>query len=337
MTLLAPPPVSAADHPAAVEDLMPLLHQVPDAHRRFDLPETKAGLSGMTSALLDRLIALGLPWRAGPDGRLFDRYDLDNIALYTGRPSLQRMAMRSWRSALAALDHPRGPPGLVVDYRLDATHQRPRPLTVMTAAHGRVVVDGADTPLWREDIPPPEPRSPTPLPEPVRRLLTEAMAGLCFFMVREGLRWDSAFSRRTGLAECGGAAKLLVRAAREEGFEARHAFGLILAQPYATPHFWTEFHIDGRWIAVDPLLIRVLRATCGLDAARWHEHRSPGGALLRLSEVAGYDPAGRPLLRGTTETGYRLDPIVTAGEEDIPASFCVTVTTAAASERKTDA
>lgn len=319
--------------PTSPEDVLPLLHHVPDHHRVFDLPQAKAALSGMTPDLLARLVEIGLPYRDTPEGRAFDRYDLDNVALYSGRPSLQRMAMRSWRSALSTLDRPGGVPRRVLEYRLNDASQTDRPMTVATADQGVVQIPRAGAVLWRQELSPPPP--PARLPEPLRSLMAEEMDGLRFFMLREGLRWNLEFVRQTGLAECGGASKLLVAAAKARGLTARHAFGLILAEPYATPHFWAEFLVGDEWVAADPMLIRVLTTACGLDPTVWSEHRSPGGALLRLTDVAGYDAQGRPLLRHITDSAYRLDPIVTAGDEDIATSFSVILAPPATSERKT--
>ncbi len=307
------------------DKLRPLLRYaecVPTAARSFTVPADRCVLYGFTETLLQQVVDC-IPMREVNGTRHFDPYDLNNLALYLGLPSLQRMAMRSWRSSLV---HASNGSALTyrLEYRIEKEHCDGEVLQLMMPGSRSSTSSSAGPCLWRGEI---HRDSTVPaLPGNIVELIHTVLDGLTFYMLPEAVRWDVEFIKATGLAECGGASKLLASAAHRYGFRARHVFGLILAQPYGTPHFWSEFLIDDTWVASDALLIRVLTQTAALDTQRWPETRSPGTILLRLADVASYDPRGRPILEHfTSPPRYVLHPIVMRDEESVPASFPVEI------------
>ncbi|HEX7633887.1 MAG TPA: transglutaminase domain-containing protein, partial [Noviherbaspirillum sp.] len=131
-----------------------------------------------------------------------------------------------------------------------------------------------------------------------------------FFMLPEDCRWDMDFIDRNQICECGGASKRMFFRAQEQGIEARQCFGLLLAAPFSTGHYWTEFKIDGEWTPFDPLLLGLLHATSRLDQQAWPTHRSNSAALHRLCVIDSYDANGVPELDNYIDEPYVSNPLV---------------------------
>ena len=118
------------------------------------------------------------------------------------------------------------------------------------------------------------------------------------------------FIDRNQICECGGASKRMFFRAQEQGIEARQCFGLLLAAPFSTGHYWTEFKIDGEWTPFDPLLLGLLHATSRLDQQAWPTHRSNSAALHRLCVIDSYDANGVPELDNYIDEPYVSNPLV---------------------------
>ena len=142
-------------------------------------------------------------------------------------------------------------------------------------------------------------------------------------MLHDPIRWNSPFILQHRLTECGGFSKLLVEMANVQGIEARQVFGFLFSKPYATGHYWSEFRIDGEWVAADPLMIRLLNQHAGLPPAEWPEHRSPAGALLRLALIDGYDSVGAPYLDCFDTKRFRQYAIATHEADCYRTSYVV--------------
>jgi hypothetical protein len=141
-------------------------------------------------------------------------------------------------------------------------------------------------------------------PASVQRVLHEA-AALDFYILPPTLAGDLDFARRTGLAGCLTASRLVVSDCQQRGIEARMAYGLLLAPPLGTPHEWAEIRLGDMWAPADPLLLSILGRFAGLDPSRWPCTHSPNSVLLRLAA--------------------RKTPIVDAAGGPVKASFVVTV------------
>lgn len=290
MTVTQAAPARAGFDDAAIADVVAKTRLVPDRFRRFaSTAATARSLHRIDAALLDRLVEAGLPvLGTGPD-RLFDDYDLSNSALFLGLPSIRQRAMRSWGTALTRVSAggwddgegrrveyaPTCPtPGHPGECSWDLLVPGGNRIRATGGGDGRTAVHTLDVGVhggWPD------------LPDAAVELLSE-VAGMRFFLLPEALRWETGFVRRTGLGDCGSAAKVLVTIGQARGIAVRFAFGLLAAKPYSTPHCWTEFEVDGHWVPADPLLIDTLRRVAGLPAEAWPPARSAGGWFVRLGD-----------------------------------------------------
>ncbi|MDP4568278.1 transglutaminase domain-containing protein [Pseudomonas sp. LPH60] len=297
------------------------LGKVEDHHRRFSVAAGEAGLYGFVDSDLQALKSIGLVSRIQEHDEFFDPDDLYSLSLHLRLPSLHKLAMRSWATAFRQSDRQRQ---VELVYTLNEKQPPQGPIQVLTAAERLCVLEapqGGD--FYRQCLV--IPGQMRLLPSPFRELIEEVSAGMQFYMLHDGVRWDLEFMSRHKLAECGGFSKLLVERAKALGLPARQVFGLLLSSPYATGHYWAELQICGEWIAVDPLMIRLLSQQAGLVCDQWPLHRSPLGALLRLCVVESYDHNGAPCLSCFEDKYFRQLPVATAGTTQYQVSYRVAV------------
>ncbi|MEU0383199.1 transglutaminase domain-containing protein [Streptomyces chartreusis] len=273
---------------AAVTALLDRLGRIPSQRRDFRIGEREAlSRYGLAPTLLHPLLELGFPARTEDGAYSYDAADLVNLSLQLRRGALSRALTRFWPRALSALTGP-GPAGYRVGHQA-ACPEPDRPghnaceFTVLTPEGERTVQRPVradpgpvlETELWlRTDWP--------DLPPPMAGVVAE-VADLEFMWLPRSLRWDTAFMRRTGLADCMGVSRLLVEEARARGLPARTAYGLVVAPPYATHHYWAEAGVGGDWVPLDPLMIKAMLGWGVLDHREWHPARSLGGMLCRLA------------------------------------------------------
>lgn len=307
MTALAP---DRAPGPSTVDlgelpRLMRLVHQVPMHLRRFTVAQRVArSQHRIGPELADLLVAEGLPHVGRGQNRLFDDYDLGNLALHLGLVSVRRMTMRSWANSLSRNSGEAGSGEIAV--RIGVVPRCPvqphdgRCTFQLLRENGRresvhAVVDGR-SPIAHYDV---GLTSGWPELPPAACELADEVADLDFFLLPEAIRWDRDFMMRTRLADCGTVADWMVHEGRRRGQSVRFAFGLLVVKPYSTPHCWAEFLVDGAWVPYDPLLLKAMRTWAGLDPVRWHRHRSIGPILHRLcdhfTKVVSHDGAWAPL------------------------------------------
>ncbi|ONI76197.1 hypothetical protein ALI144C_36600 [Actinosynnema sp. ALI-1.44] len=268
-----------------LDRLLRLVGEVPAHMRRFTVPPRLARIRhGIRPDLAEVLVEAGLPHVGRGADRLFDDYDVGNLALHLGLVSVRRMTMRSWANSLN--DNSSRPRTVV---RIGVRPQCPlRPHT--GPCQYQLLREGG----WREQVSADrDTRSPVAqyhvtlsgewphLPPAVRELADE-VADLEFFLLPEAIRWDREFMTRTRMADCGTAADWLVHEGRRRGLPVRFAFGLLVVKPYPTPHCWAEFLVDGVWVPFDPLLLKAMTTWAGLDKERWHRYASIGPILYRL-------------------------------------------------------
>jgi hypothetical protein len=266
-------------------ELVRLVRRVPDQVRRFAVPAAAAwSRHRVDGDLLTALVAAGLPVAGEGDDRLFDDYDLGNIALHLGLTTVRRMAIRSWshalrrnsdrdRSRLRVSFAPRCPvPG----------HPGRCQFALLRPGGGRELMtgdgNGTDALAWLDaDL-----RGDWPDVPPAIADLAGELSDVEFFLLPEAIRWDPEFMLQTRIADCGGAAGWLVEEGRRRGISTRFAFGLLVTKPYSTPHCWAEVRSERTWIPLDPLLIKAMRSWGSLDEGDWPSHRSIGPVVSRL-------------------------------------------------------
>lgn len=266
-----------ADHDAA--RAVRLVRAVPDHLRRFTASDEVARtVHAVGPGVMSELRRHGFPSWGDPPG--YDPIDLANASLHLGLEGAHRLAMSRWPGAIAA-----GTNGQPVRYRVDlalvcpsprvehscAWTVDPRLLEVLgidgpvpsagTAA-GRAAVGGTTVGI----------RSAA-----ARRALRD-QADLTFALLPAGLGDDVDFARRTGLANCSLAARVLHADLQAVGVTARLRTGLVVGPPFSFPHTWVELEQDGEWLPVDPFLLAVLDRFGFVVPSPLAVDRSVGGA-----------------------------------------------------------
>lgn len=270
---------------ASVVGLLAKLTLIPDSARGFSLPVSEVERRfRLTPEVLDYLVARGLPTRHRDGGPHFDYLDIRNTALQLGFGPAAQAARRFWSAGLNA---PAGRPtryeiyyqgacpdrghAPICHYRIAAPGGRPARVSLPAGHTGALLtVEVSLDNDWQ------------PFPAEWREVL-HLMDDLDFMYLPRALRLDLDFVRQTGLCDCVGGAEIIVREGRRRGLPVRRSHGLIMTPPYSTRHDWAEFLVDGRWMPVDPLLVRSMTRWGMLDPAAWPIHRSPGAILVRLT------------------------------------------------------
>ncbi len=266
--------------PPALEDWIERLRLIPDAERSFDVDLHAAEQTfAIDPPTARELAARGLPCAHADAEPRFCETDLHYVGLRLGTAMTHRTAMRLWAGALtdaAACEQthvevrcsPYARPGTEVQVLVPPGEW----VRAEVAPNRRAASFEVHTPgRW------------PPFDARLRDLLHD-VAALDFCLMPGRLYGSAAFARATRLADCGSAAFLLAEECARLGVEARTAFGLLLARPYATPHHWADIRVGETWVAADPLLLALLARTTELDAGAWPPERSPGSVLVRLAE-----------------------------------------------------
>jgi hypothetical protein len=288
----------------AVDRWIAALGAVPPAARVFDVTPRRAELEfGITAAIANLLSSRGLPRSSFEGETRFARADLHYIALRLGSARLYLRTMRSWAHSVATAAQ-RGLQMIGLRYRTYAT---PGLAVDVLLPEGRRVkaIVGPDQIVANLSVCMANRESA--FPPSVESVLHQA-AAFDFYMLPPTLSRDLGFARRTGLASCTTASRIVVSECQQRGIEARMAYGLVLAPPLGTPHEWAEIRTGDSWAAADPLLLSILGRFAGLDASRWPCTHSPNAVLLRLAASKTPIVAGAG---GPVETSF----VVSVGEQ----------------------
>ena len=263
----------------AVDRWIGALGAVPPAARVYDVTPRRAELEfGITSTIASLLADRGLPRSSFEGETTYAWSDLHYIALRLGSARLYLRTMRSWAHAVANAAQ-RGSQMIGLRYR---TYASPGATVEVLVPDGRRVkaVIGPDRIAARLNVH--MANCESGFPPSVQRVLHQA-AAFDFYHLPPTLAGDVDFARRTGLAACFTASRFVVSECQQRGFEARMAYGLLLAPPLGTPHEWAEIRLGDVWAPADPLLLSILGQFAGLDASRWPCTHSPNAVLLRLA------------------------------------------------------
>lgn len=266
---------------AAREAWIARLRLIPDERRDFAVGPAQAEREfGVDPRLAAELVAQGLPHADGEDGLLLATTDLHYLGLRLGCATIYQGVLRRWAATLTELGARERTP---VEIRCTAYAAPGTNVEVVVAPGRRMSTRAGDRPAtlrFKAELSGDWPALPPVLDE----LLAE-LSALDFCWIPESMQTDLAFVARTRLSNCAAAAYTLVAQAPALGVEARMAYGLLLAPPYSTPHYWAEVRTgDDTWTPADPLLTGLLARFAGLDATAWPPTRSPGAILLALAE-----------------------------------------------------
>jgi hypothetical protein len=270
-----------------IPEIIAGIRLIPDRYRAFTGTAAHArSFHGLPADVLAAAEEAGLP-RAGAPGRArYDDVDLMNLSAALRRRSVWYLGQLSLRSALQRLAEGQG-----AAYRITARprcptpgHRGPCDFTLLfengpadpEPLHGTTVeLTGPDRFEARTSGHTEE------APSGVRRVLA-VLDQARYLNLPQIFHPELDFFDRTGIANCMLATKALLRRAEQLGVPARASFGLLLLPPYAGLHAWTEFRIDGRWVAFDPHLIRLMENAGVLAPGTWSPTRSVSGILARL-------------------------------------------------------
>lgn len=264
----------------AVDRWIAALREVPPAARVYDVTPRRAELEfGITAAIADLLSDRGLP-RASVEGEArFSWADLHYLALRLGSARIYLRTMRSWAHTLASAAlcgsqmvglryRTYASPGATVDVLL------PEERRVKAVIGPDQIVASLNLRMAHCE---------SAFPRSVQHVLHHA-ATFDFYILPPTLSGDLDFARRTGLASCSTASRIVVGECQRHGIDARMAYGLVLAPPLGTLHEWAEIRMGDIWAPADPLLLTVLVRYAGLDPMRWPCTHSPSAILLRLAD-----------------------------------------------------
>ncbi|MGK5630180.1 transglutaminase domain-containing protein [Streptomyces sp. URMC 123] len=272
MTVRSPRPDSPAEARRHWREAVARLRPVPAAYRRPALDTAEAAKQlGCERALVEELVAEGLPATATERGPLLDYHDVMNLGLASGlggslaeqaERRCMRMATgrvadwlleRTWRIRLGAPctapgcagARPAPPaPELLGGRLLEYTPSDgvPHEATAVVVTRGRL--DAPRTAAVREIH---------------DTLLTELTSGAYQFgWLPRALRAAPAEAAGHRMVDCVVAAWLMRRWAEAAGLPARTRKGYLLGL-VGVEHAWTEVLEEGRWLALDPVLAFLAR------------------------------------------------------------------------------
>lgn len=261
--------------------------RVPDRYRKFTARGAQVGkLYRIDATLLEHLCDLGLPVRGPADERLFDPFDLTNIALSLRLPTPRYVAMRWWPETLAASEH-----GASTRFDIAVRSQchdaascgdcavSLSPLLIKAAPDLELAPHPSLDARFRLELC----ATPTVLPEPFVELMAP-LSAVEWHLLPVELSYDLGFMHHTQLADCILASTYLTGTATAQGLRARTSFGLLVATPFSATHYWAEFYHDGEWLPADPLLLASLARWGLLNAAQWPVQLSPRGMFWRIHD-----------------------------------------------------
>lgn len=281
---MGPEPLPAgitADHVGA---LIERLRRIPDETRDFIMtPDEAWQYLRVSAALQEHLIDNGLPVRGAGDSTRFDVTDMRNVAMRMGGSA--RSARRFWAAGMN-----RGGADGPAHYEFQYSVSCPQPghggtckYVFLLPGKGHVekeVPAGTDAPAPVAQVSI-EPDWPA-LPDEARDLL-DLLQGVDFMRLPASLREDTDFIRRAHLGDCLGTTRILVEEGQKRGLPVRSRYGIMVVLPYSNRHNWAEFNVDGRWVPVDPVLLRWMVEWGVVDGAEWDAYRSPGAILTGIS------------------------------------------------------
>jgi len=274
--------LGALSSPSAVVDRVRL---VADEFREFSVDPAEARAAyGVGPQLLGELLDIGLPARVVDRIPRLDARDLANVALHLGLSSMQRRAVVGWRQTLLSAAR-----GDRARYRLSYAGACPAPghggpcdisltLPLAATASNAETAEGTGAATTVVELTTRWPDLPAGA-----RAVADAVADLQFFALPPALREDLSFARRTRLAGCRAAARLVVAECQAAGLTAVTRSGLLLSVPFSTPHSWVELAVADQWVPFDPHLIHMMIRHAGLDEALWPVVRSPGAVLAAFA------------------------------------------------------
>ncbi|SFO39983.1 hypothetical protein SAMN04489713_105431 [Actinomadura madurae] len=272
---------------AEVAEFLETLRLIPDAARGFEVPwERAAETYLLPDDVLKAMAAAGLAADRpdGGDGPCFDHFDLLNVSLELRVANVWTYGPDAWgRGLRASASRPQARVDVEpIPECSGVEHEGGECSLRVRFPDGWRPYDPDSPPVLRREI-----RTSWPAPGAGTAALLEEFGRLRFVRLPALVGNDPAFIRRTGIADCNGAARLMAEEGERRGLKCRLAQGVILSPPFSIAHFWTEVETDGRWVPYDPLIVKAMLRWGILDAGEWDIYRSTGAILVRLADGPG--------------------------------------------------
>jgi hypothetical protein len=270
-----------------VRSVLERVLRIPSSAREYTMDAGQAWRHHRVSAeILDLAMSHGLPTGRACGVPLFDASDVMNLAMHVPSSAAATAARRFWAAGMnRAADGERASyeirygltcpePGHAPDcrYRLTLPGSGPVERTVAADAPASAL------PTARVSL-----QSSWPILPPEVCTALDVLRDVDFVRLPRSVRTDLDFVRQARISDCLSTARLLVDEGRRRGLPVRFSRGLMVVLPFSTPHNWAEFRVAGRWVPVDPVLIRTMLGWGVLDAQEWTPNRSPGAIFCRLS------------------------------------------------------
>ncbi|GAA0736047.1 hypothetical protein GCM10010199_56880 [Dactylosporangium roseum] len=260
------------------------LRQVPEQARRYTVPEEEVVVRGLSALVLAELRALGLRSQQRDGVRYYDSDDVMSLTVHGNVGPSAAGPRRFWPRRLnARTDAPFA--RFEVEYRMLCPrpgHAAPCRFHVLVAGGGVETIETRES-VVRHRVPVSLrnewPEIPRPYPAALRDMTQNHLMWL-----PEAIRHSMEFVARTGLLDCGEAARMLVATGEREGLRIRPSFGLVVTAPFAMRHYWADVLVGDDWVPVDPLLLSAMLRWRALSEADWTPYRSPGRILHRLGD-----------------------------------------------------
>lgn len=265
--------------------IAPLL-RIPFEYRCYRVtPAAARKQYGIGPELCQWLTEIGVPHLGQGPEALFDDVDLASVSLYLGLPSIRRFVLALWPRSLRQLA--RGATSYTITVEADCptpNHAGPCGYLALAGDGGwnTVVSEARRACVTRLEVAMVE--RPYPVPPALRPLLTD-FADIAFYPLPLALQADQEFLVKARIANCGLFSKALVDEALRRGYQARAAFGVVIAAPFSQPHWWAEIFVDGRWTKLDPLMARALQSFGICTPDDWPATMSPAGLYHRIGDA----------------------------------------------------
>lgn len=268
-----------------IDELLSAVGRIPPDAREYTvaISDTRRRF-GLSEELLDQFVGFGFPVAKVNGVPCFEESDLINLSLRMRTGTNYRTIGRFWPEALRVIQG-RERVGYTVNYvaRCPAPGHGECHFQVLTPSDEIISTQGpavASEPLYKTDI---WLRCDWPELTASAKRLVDTVSGFELTWLPRTMQSDIDFMRRTGLATCGGVAKMLVAEGPGYGVDVRLRYGLLTSPPYASHHFWAEVKVGDQWVPIDPLMINAMLKWQVLDALIWSPYRSLGGVLCGLA------------------------------------------------------
>ncbi len=243
--------------PEKIAHAVELTLRIPSKYKQFTADEEFARSVGLGLTALAAANEVGLQHENRGARRKWDERDLRTVAIWGVPRTPRRAAMQLWLRTADRINDG-------VSYVIEPGG---------AAATDSMVVDYLSS---RGEF---TCRAESPqVPNSTRQFISE-FSDVEFVHLNPSAREEPELLFRERIADCYSFTQHVHQAASDAGLVARRAWGVIVSAPFSSPHSWTEFSVDGKWI---PLDIHMASALC-----KWGLVRNTDESAIQIAERLG--------------------------------------------------